>query len=149
MKKSFLILAALTLSFSAQARDMRFGSECGLVDSSGDEALVDVGRPRSLGRATDAQIHALPTLVKQQLIIAARHLIDEHVAVEFRDSVEAANCLREGSEAGDLSVYDFRVNGRRYTQVMTYPGGNPYGVIFLAETRTVVAFTQDSDIVCK
>lgn len=147
--KNHFILLSLCLSISAFATS-RLGSKCGLTDSMGEEGWEKVGKWTELSRATDEKISKLPTLMKQQLIITAKEEAARFKEeVEIKNTLDAVKYLRENSEAGDLYLQDQRVKGKVYTEVVHFPGGNPYGAIFAKGSLRVIAFNQDDTLYCK
>jgi hypothetical protein len=61
-------------------------------------------------------------------------------------SAEAVKFLAEGSEGGDIYYLVFRFDSKLYVRVTSYPGGNPYGLVFSGETA--IATVQDGDVDC-
>lgn len=144
---NFMLTLTLAVAGSAMADDVRYGSECGLTDLNGDESWVDIEERKTITlweETTDEQIHALPLLAKQQLIIGANQLQDHR----FGSTVEAVRSLMAASSGAEVHVSSFKVNGRKFTIVNHYPGDNPYGAIFKFGTRKLVAVTSDSDVIC-
>lgn len=143
-----IVSLALLLSFSSMAAS-KLGSKCGLTDSKDDEWL-GVGRSINLTSAKSAFINALPTLTKQQLIIAAKEYIKGGgEEADIQNTVDAVNYLRQYSDGHSLSVSNYQVINSRVTEVLHYPGDNPNGVIFRTGTRTVVAYNGDDTILCR
>ncbi len=153
--KNIFIAMTLVTSLSAQAGGARFGSECGLTDGYHEGSWVEVGQNINLTKASPSKIRGLDTLVKQQLIIAAKlqssqlHQFDGQEEAKISNTQEAVEYLRQSSDSENLSVSDFRVRSKHFTQVLYYPGDNAGGVIFEAGTTHAVAFIADSDVVCK
>jgi hypothetical protein len=142
--KFALIISLVTLSLSAAPR--RLGSQCGLVDSTEGEDFV-VTASRSLDNASYAAINKLPTLTKQQLIIAAKDVAKGDIeAPEINNTFTAVRYLR--SFRG-LTIVHANAGGTMVTEMRSYPGDNAYGPIFLQGTKRIVAFENDGDIVCK
>lgn len=123
------------------------GSKCGLTDATSED--WEQSKSVDLSNANSTEINALPTLTKQQLIIAARYRATRFSETEIRNTVQAVEYLRHNSDAHTLSVDHFAYRGERYTQVLHFPGDNPYGVIFKRETAHVVAYNSDDSISCK
>ena len=148
MKKWLMVLISLS-SLSAMAAE-KLGSKCGLTDfkEDGEWKLV---KSVDLGRARDSKIQELPTLTKQQLIIAAKELAKRHAkeGLEINNTLGAVGNLRGNSEGGDLSVDYYKVKNLKITEVVHYPGGNPYGVFFIQGTRRIQAYDEDSTVYCK
>ena len=141
-----LVLFSLVLAITANAKP---GSQCGLTDSI-DDSWITTAR-RSLTDASDRTISNLPTLTKQQLIIAANEESKRRGENEkFQSAVEAVDYLRESSTSNDVTIIHMEVDGRRMvTLVEIYPGENPYGSIFAQGTRRVIAYEKDSSVECK
>lgn len=157
MKTVLMTLTALTIIFTsanAEARKQlpkkqwKGGSQCGLTDEYGSEEWKELGRGWSLGEANPDDISTLPTIIKQQLIITAKRGVDADMGNMIKTAKDAILALREGSEAGDLEVSSFRYNGNDFTQVLTYGGGNPTGLIFVKDTLHAVGLISDSDVEC-
>lgn len=146
MFKTLIVMAsffAATASFAAG----ELGSQCRLTDDNANHTWEEIPNDTfdsDLSHATRRQIEKLPTLVKQQLIIAVRIQAEEVV----KSAYAAVQLLREASSDGDLYVYHLKINGRKYTVVKHYPGDNPYGVIFAYGTTRAVAVMSDSDVIC-
>jgi len=146
MKKLSYLLLVLFFGINASAAYIP-GSECGLTDMTSDD--WEFSHTYELSNADANQINALPTLTKQQLIIAAKDTASRFSKVKINNTVEAVEFLRHNSDARSLSVENFAYRGERFTQVLHFPGDNPYGVIFERGTRHVVAYNSDDSISCK
>lgn len=141
--KFVLFVSVFALSLSASPR--KLGSECGLVDSTEGEDFV-VTRTIGLDHATATKVNNLPTLTKQQLIIAAKETAKGDVdAPEIYNTWQAVQYLNQRG----LTIVHAEAGERKVTEIRSYPGDNPYGPIFLQGTKKIVAFEQDGDIVCK
>lgn len=144
MKK--LILSIALLFAVNAAAETRYGSKCGLFDYSGDFwEQAETIRTLSFNKKSDEEISSLPTLTKQQLIIAAKVLTEEK---NIKGAAQAVRALRGYSSDGVAVTY-YRLKGKNYTEVIAYPGDNPYAVLFITGSRSIVAHIQDSDVVCK
>jgi hypothetical protein len=73
---------------------------------------------------------------------------EDNVAV-IKSTVQAVKYLRENSESEDVYVQNYQVKKLEVTEISFWPGGNPYGYIFLSGTTHLIAFNQDDSIVCK
>ena len=67
---------------------------------------------------------------------------DEYTS--FEHSIQA---MKGDSEGEELNYTVFRYNGAVFTQVILYPGGNAYGVIF--QGKKLLAEQRDGDIICE
>lgn len=158
-KTIFATVAVIgTLATSAQAasyvqsrskKPARYGSKCGLVDFSGDNSIVDIGRGLRLNKASQ-----LSALGRAQVIATARNYNGDAVAygedsVALLGAQQAIDYLNGGSEGAESYLRDFHIRGEVFTQVIFYPGGNPVGAIFEKGSSEILAEIQDSDIVCK
>jgi len=124
------------------------GSQCGLTDQKDDSWKQT--KLISLSRADEEKVSNLDTKTKQQIIIAANYFGTDFGATgKFKNTMDAVNFMRGNSEAGDMAVIYYRVNGERFTEVIHYPGGNPVGVIFATGSRTIIAENGDDSIICK
>lgn len=139
-------IALLALITSAHAAEL--GSKCGLLDTNESDEWRSAGRSISLDADTSAEeLAALPLLTKQQLIIAAKYFANESDSdVEIRNTFEAVQYM-SGSDG--INVQNYQVKRRRITEVMTYPGENPYSVIFKRGTKQVIAYGKDGTVYCK
>lgn len=144
MKYLFSIL--LTFSLVASAEN-KFGSQCGLIDTNESSDWIVAPGSLSVVSSSDPKIKKLATLTKQQLIITAKYFADEvgnGVAIHnTRDAVEYL------VSSGELTVSSVRVGSKRLTEVMYFPGENPYSVIFKAGTTHVLAYGKDGTVYCK
>ena len=142
---SFLFLA-VTFAINAQAAYVP-GSQCGLTDKAGDGWVTT--KSFDLRQASEERISELPTLTKQQLIIAAKELAGKPASSEIKSTVDAVNYLRNNSVGEDLVIVHFNYAGEKFTHILHYPGDNPYGVIFEQGTRHIVALNSDDSVSCK
>ncbi len=146
MKQLSVLFLMVSFAFSAFGSYIP-GSKCGLTDTTSDN--WEHSRSVDLSRANEEQINALPTLTKQQLIIAAKYEAKKFSEGEIHNTVEAVEYLRHNSDAKTLTVEHFAYREQRFTQVLHFPGDNPYGVIFTQGTLHVVAYNSDDSIDCK
>lgn len=133
--KKLLIVTLLSLGPEAFA--------CGLPGLQ-DESWQVVGKRYLLDRASPKEVAALPTLVKQQLIIAAKASFQSEEK-PIKNTAAAVGLLQK--DDGPY-VINYLVNGRIITQVETFPGDNRYGVIFEAGTLHIIAENGDDSIFC-
>lgn len=156
---SFALVSVLASSLAAAApRQLKQpaprpqGSECGLIDFAddlfGDDATL-IDKPLSLDRLSDAELRALPTLIKQQIVIAAMRLLTES-AEKFQDENDGVvTAVRLLAEAGSEANYaSYRAYGSAFSEVVFYPGDNRYGAIFQFGSRSILALIEDSSVVC-
>lgn len=94
----------------------------------------------------DKKVARLPTLTKQQIIIAAKKMAAEEDVSTITNTESAVKYLLEAGF--ELSVSHFTVNGKEFTEVKHWPGDNPYGIIFLKDTLHIVAANEDGSIAC-
>ncbi len=148
--KALLLMTLSLVTLHGQAAD-RWGSKCGLTDGKDDVTWKSVGQDQALTHATDQELNSLPTLTKQQLIIAAKEAAKEREdnAAVFKNTVQAVKYLRENSESEDVYVRNYKVKKLVVTEITFWPGGNPYGYIFLSGTTRLIAFNQDDSVACK
>ena len=148
--KALLLITLSLVTFNLQAGD-RWGSQCGLTDDKNETDWKSVGKDLKLTLATDEELNSLPTLTKQQLIITAKAEAKERDedAVAIKNTVQAVKYLRENSESEDVYVRNYKVKKLNVTEISFWPGGNPYGHIFLSGTTHVIAFNQDDSVACK
>lgn len=139
----FLLVAFGMSSFGANIP----GSQCGLTDTTSDN--WEHTKWIDLATAGAEQINALSTLTKQQLIIAAKYEAAKYSESKIYNTVQAVEYLRHNSDARFLRVEHFTYREQRFTQVLHFPGDNPYGVIFEQGTLHVVAYNSDDSISCR
>jgi hypothetical protein len=132
-------------------------------DDSGEEVdNLTQTYGRNIARMSEAQISALPAMVKRQLIFLAQSSISEgyrdfegRELCKRRENVRTVNdaveCLRQFNESRDEEIYyayvSSRVNGARFNMITFYPGAQ-VGLIFADGTTTVVADINDGDPAC-
>jgi len=148
MKFISLFLLLLVVGGDVLA-EKKFGSSCGLTDTHRD-GWAKRGPNMTLDSMSDRAVRKLPSLTKQQLIITAKHFSKKlEDSPLIRNSVDAVDFLRENSEWSELEIQDYRIRGEEYTEVLHYPGGSPFGLIFLRLTRRIVASNVDGTIYCR
>ncbi len=142
----YLLSMLLTFSLVASAEN-KFGSQCGLIDTNESKDWIVAPGSLSFVSSSDPKIKRLSTLTKQQLIITAKHFAAEN------SNEEAINNTRDAVEylvsSGELTISSVRVGNKRLTEVMYFPGENPYSVIFKAGTTHVLAYGKDGTVYCK
>ena len=148
--KTLSIIFTLFLALNSFG-STRFGSKCGLTNAK-DESWTRT-KSFNISSWSDARITGLPTLTKQQIIIAAKDLTkgpDGLVAdIEIKTTIDAVNVLRGNSEGGDVYVMYYKVNRLDVTEVLHYPGGNPVGIIFKTGWKRIHAENGDDTITCR
>jgi hypothetical protein len=155
MRNKFLMsLLAVIFSLNSwaqveESRSNNLGSACGLTDfKDTEDGWKEIGPSYELYNYSAEQIEKLPSLTQFQLIITANWLLsrDEESENTISRTVDAVEYLKNN---GDPYVSDYRVNGKVYTEVVSYPGDNAAGLIFKQGTSEVVAFNGDDDIFCQ
>ena len=142
----FRIIVLISLIGVMGFATSKWGSECGLTDDK-DESWKEISRPLYVGRLKAAKIAKLPTLTKQQIIITAKDFAKgDDDAPKIKKTVEAIEYLKR---ADGPYVTNYQVRGRRYTEVIAYPGDNPVGLVFEYGSRHVVASNGDDSIECR
>lgn len=119
------------------------GQYCGLTEDSSEDWKEVKERSLDFSKMNDAKIAALPSVTKQQLVLAAKE-IDSKVTT----AVEAVALLKDSSESEDLYYNVFEYDGVTYNEVLIYPGGNASGLIFKDGSLSVHAFNGDGSIEC-
>lgn len=146
-----LVILGLTLNLMISNlvyADFLPGSKCGLSDDAdADSWTLMPGNRYALSRANTQRINGLPTLLRHQLVIAAKSAANGEV--EINNALDAVNYLRHNSDSSTLDVYDFRFNGNEFTQIKHYPGDNPYGFIFKRGTKNLFAYNEDGSVRCR
>ncbi len=148
--KALLLISVSLLPFELKAAD-RSGSDCGLTDFRNVDEWLSLGEQQILTQMTDQELSRLATLTKQQLIITAKEETkarDTNPAV-IKNVVQAVKYLRENSESEDVHVTLYKVNKLVVTEIAFWPGGNPYGYVFLRGTTRLIALNQDDEVSCR
>lgn len=95
-------------------------------------------------------IKTVDALTDSELKMVNAHLLSEKYVEKVLTFAEAKALFSDGGEQAynDLYVITFKSNasGRTYVQVKSYPGDNPYGLIFDAKTGKAVAHNSDDSI---
>ncbi|MBC7690970.1 MAG: hypothetical protein H7222_04325 [Methylotenera sp.] len=144
MKNLFYVVSLLVTLQSANA----FASaptDCELLQEMRVEHPF--GPKYDLTGAKAEMIARLPAIARKQLILYARS--DAGSPPQPITTVTAAvQLLVDGSEGGEVDLENFSLEGRRFTRLLWYPGGNPYGVIFAYGTTRKLATLGDGDFSC-
>lgn len=129
----------------------RTSSGCGLTKTKNGSWIAT--KSLNLSMWSDSKINHLPSLTKEQIIIATKEL------VSFRDeltedrgvktAVDAIKTLSDLSESNDVVMVYYKVNNRSVTEIRYYPGGNPYGIIFETGSTEILADNEDDTISCR
>lgn len=147
MKSSFysLIFASSLFLFSGHAMaQTKWGADCGLAAMEDFQGIP--GTSLDLSAMSKKDLLDLPLVLKQQVIIMAKLSLKESATkMEIKSVVQAVNYLK--SFDGPY-VDDYMVNGRRITQILTFPGDNAWGVLFETGTLNILGFNQDGDVAC-
>ena len=147
--KSFLALLVFMPLFSQAANN---AARCDLPVETGDEQFEDVGKALDIRAMNKYQLESLPTIIKQQLIIAAHadDSDDNNIKLVFTNAnlLKAVAFLKEASEAEDLYVATVKFGRKQFSYVRYYPGGNEGGFIFTYNTTKLVAEVGDQWIGC-
>jgi len=148
--KALLLITLSLVTLNLQA-SIRWGSQCGLTDAKDETEWKSVSENQRLTQATAQELNSLPTLTKQQLIITAKDEAKDRDddASAIKNTVQAVKYLRENSESEDVDVRNYKAKKLRVTEISFWPGGNPYGHIFLSGTTRVIAFNEDDSVACK
>lgn len=70
-----------------------------------------------------------------------------YVELRSEKTQVAINALRDESEGRELNYTVFRYKGQLYTEVVLYPGGNAYGLVF--KGNKLFAIQGDGDFACQ
>lgn len=143
--RKFCSVLILSLSFSGVMAHADTTS-CGLPDGYDSESYVEVtGSEKSIEKAIQlTEIEAI------QVLVAARHQVKSNRdKVVINSTKQAIKYLKDASEGGDLYVKQETANGKTYSVVLHWPGGNPVGVIFELNTSKIVGYIEDSTVNCK
>ncbi len=142
----YLLSIMLTFSLAASAAN-KLGSQCGLLDTNESDDWKVASDTLSLNGSSDPKIKTLATLTKQQLIISAKYFAKQDGSeVEIKNTQQAVEYL---SGPDGLTVSSVTVGNKHLTEVMYFPGENPYSVVFMAGTIHVLAYGKDGTVYCK
>nr|BFD62271.1 hypothetical protein BdHM001_09520 [Bdellovibrio sp. HM001]BFD67809.1 hypothetical protein HAGR004_28310 [Bdellovibrio sp. HAGR004] len=96
-------------------------------------------------------IKEINSLTAFELKLVNAHLVQEQYTTKALTFAEIKKFFSEEGEQpfNDLHIITFqsKVTGRTYIQVKTWPGDNPYGLIFDAKTGKTLAHNGDDSIV--
>lgn len=116
-------------------------STCPKMESLSEEDGVKTLRQIFVGAKTKLSSREAAKVLKAARIEAKRIEVTAP-----KNLNEAIALLADGSEGGDISLSILRHEGTIYTSVISYPGGNPYGIVFKG-LRPVMQ-VSDSDLDC-
>lgn len=143
-----LILAANTVSAKVPGQKLSDLKElCALDAAQDDENAYE----NAFTTVSTLDIKEISSLTEAELIMANAHLIGEEYTTANLTFAEIKALFSEGGDQhyNDLYIITFKSNvtGRIYTQVKSYPGDNPYALIFDAKKLKAVAHNGDDSIV--
>ncbi len=144
MKKFILLMTLISSSMALAAISPKWGAECGLTDAK-DDSWKEL-KSYNLNSASEEELAKLPTLVKQQVIVAAKYFASDDPSVKIYGTNDAVEFLRR-SDGPYITHY--LVGGKRFTEVLSFPGDNPVGLVFAYGSLHVVAKNGDNDIMCR
>ena len=136
--KQLLFLITLLMSFNVLANPV-----CDFPYDLSEESGV-----RELSTKQITPSTRFSSLQKLQIIESAKRILrDNRLPVPRGMRLQdAINELTLDSEGGDAYLNIFRFKGIVYTEIVYYPGGNPYGYVF--KGSRVVARRTDGDLLC-
>lgn len=156
MSKYWVLLAFVSTTAMA---DVRYGSQCGLSDSI-EDGQYNYDESKTLNISSKEYDGSNPILKANQLskknqirvLItgrdqAARNSKEE--AKKIKSTQLAIQYLDDGSEGGEAYIQTFTFKGKKFIEVISYPGGNPYGLIFPEKSTKPLASLNDGDLICK
>lgn len=151
MKKIFLnlsiiisALAAAAASTTAVAAPKALAAKPACPEFPYD--MTEEEGVKQLRHADIYETTRLTPLQGHQMLATAKWYSQMWNEPTLTDAASAVKFLKEGSEGADLYYKVFRYQGVVYTQVLFYPGGNPYGLIF--KGRHALAAQTDGDVGC-
>lgn len=98
---------------------------------------------RSFGIDEETELTALQAT---QVLQVAQWMAKNNDEAAPKTTAAAVKYLAEGSEGGDISYLVFKFENVIYVQVVSYPGGNSYGLVF--KGSTAIAERTDGDVTC-
>ncbi|WP_374035190.1 hypothetical protein ACES2I_05205 [Bdellovibrio bacteriovorus] len=152
MKHQILALALTLTSAAAFAAPQSYSLPalkelCAMDAGSEDEFAFE----KAFSDVSEYDIDEVTSISDKDLAMVNAHLMDhEYTAKPLTLTEIKALFGPEGDESSnDLYVITFKskTTGRIYTHVKTYPGDNPYGLIFDNKTSKPVAHNGDGSIV--
>ncbi|MFM8314313.1 MAG: hypothetical protein ACKOA8_08520 [Deltaproteobacteria bacterium] len=149
MKRFPFAYFVFVLSCSLLAHPNMKITPCGLPDQHNDDTMTTL-KKYDLSEMGAEEIHNLPLLTQQQLIISAKEAVkeDRMASLPVTHTLSAVQVLRENSEMETVFVTDLLFKGRKFTFVEFYPGGNPSGYYFSFGTKKIIATNGDSTVTC-
>ncbi|WP_347359164.1 hypothetical protein [Bdellovibrio sp.] len=147
MKKFILILSLFAVSTSfAKGQKLENLKELCALEAEHEEDYESIFNEQST-----LDIKEINSLTAFELGLVNAHLVQEQYTAKDLTFAEIKALFSEGGEQSynDLHLITFKskVTGRTYIQVKTWPGDNPYGLIFDAKTGKTLAHNGDDSIV--
>ena len=146
--KAATIVSQISLAFALLAPSFAKAEiqSCGLPDAydSTDYDTV-IGSSKAVKKDTK-----LTDIEGVQILVTARTQAkrnSDHTRINT--TAEAIKYLKNNSESNDLYVQQEKANGKIYSVVLYWPGGNPVGLVFELNTSSVVGYIEDSTVYCK
>lgn len=146
--KHMMIAGLLLLSSAAQAKTTIAPQHLVLCEIGMYEE--DLKNPQ-LQEVSSLDINDLTSLPGKILALVNQHLIEREYTAKDLSFAEIKELFTTGEEAyNDLYIitYQAKHTGAKYLEVKTFPGDNPYSLIF-NEQGKLVANTQDGSVSLK
>ncbi len=136
------------------------GKDCGLTEEYGEDqepkTTFDVSKTVNGKKMNLKRAQYLPKVVRAQMVHAANAHSSElngNQAVNSnlnpREAAKAAlKYLWDNSEGADVYIERVEIEGKKYSAVVHFPGGNQYGYIFPWGSSKPIASIGDGWISC-
>jgi len=148
--KHMMIAGLLILSSAAHAKNKATIAPQHLVLCEIGMYEEDLKNPQ-LQQINSLDINDLTSLPNKILDLVNQHLIEREYTPKALSFAEIKELFSTGDEAyNDLYIitYEAKHTGAKYLEVKTFPGDNPYSLIF-NEQGKLVANTQDGSVSLK
>ncbi|CAE79063.1 hypothetical protein AB1A81_05260 [Bdellovibrio bacteriovorus] len=152
MKHQILALALTLTSATAFAAPQSYSLPalkelCAMDAGNEDEFAFE----KAFADVSEFDIKEVQSISDKDLAMVNAHLVDHEYTANALTFAELKALFGPGGDQAynDLYVITFKskTTGRVYTHVKTYPGDNPYGLIFDNKTLKPVAHNGDGSIV--
>lgn len=149
MKSALVVFGLLTMAMVANAETNPLPKPsslpvelCQLEAEDGSEVAYE--------EVESLDIKKITSLTEFQLNLVNQHLLEREYTSKALSFAEIKALFSKGGqeEYNDLSIITmkFKTTGKLYVEVKSYPGDNPYGLIFEAQTGKLVAMNGDDSI---
>lgn len=149
MKLALVVFGLLTMAMIANAETKQLPKPLSLpVELCHLEA--EEGSEDAYEEVESLDIKQISSLTDFQLNLVNQHLLEREYIPQALSFAEIKALFSKGGqeEYNDLSLITmkFKETGKLYIEVKSYPGDNPYGLIFEAKTGKLVGMNGDDSI---